>query len=201
LAKWELKGDYFEACNCNSVCQCVFLSDPDYGHCDVEVAWHIDEGEFDGTGLKGLNVAAYFHTPGNMAKQGNWEAALYVDSKASDKQADALTKIFAGQAGGHLGAFAPLITKVLGVKRVPIEYKVDGKIRSLHIPNVTDIEVEPVKGIDPSKETYVSNPPLCISPQFPNYAAVSRRATYGDYGKQFDNAGKNGFFAKFSYSA
>jgi hypothetical protein len=132
-----------------------------------------------------------------MAKQGNWEAALYVDSKANDKQADALTKIFAGQAGGHLGAFAPLITKVLGVKRVPIDYKVEGKVRSLHIPNVTEVEVEPVKGIDPAKDTYI----LCISPQFLNYAAVSRKASYTDYGKRFDNAGKNGFFAEFSYSA
>lgn len=201
MAKWKVEGDYFESCNCNTTCQCIFLSDPDNGFCDVEVAWHVDKGEFNGTKLDGLNAVGYFHTPGNMAKQGNWEAAVYVDSRANENQADALQKIFTGQAGGHPGVLAPLITKVLGGKQVPIEYKIDGKVRSIHIPNVMDVEIEPVKGIDPSKEVYISNAPLCISPQFPNYAATSRKSTYSDYGRKLDNSGKNGFFAKFAYSA
>lgn len=201
MAKWKVEGEYFESCNCNTVCQCIFLSDPDNGFCDVEVAWHVDKGEFDGAKLDGLNTVGYFHTPGNMAKQGNWEAAIYVDDRASAIQAEALQKIFSGQVGGHPGVLAPLITKILGGKQVPIEYKKEGKVRSIHIPNVTDVEIEAVNGIDPSKETFVSNAPLCISPQFPNYVATSRKSTYTDYGRKLDNSGKNGFFAKFAYSA
>lgn len=197
---WKVEGDYFDTCNCNPVCPCIFLFDPDPGFCDDVAAWHIERGEFNETNLDGLNVAAFLHSPGNMAKVGNWEVALYLDSKANDKQADALTKIFAGQVGGHLGRLVPLIGKVLGVKRVPIEYKIEGKARSLNIPNVTNIELEPLKGIDPSNEAYVFNPPLCISPQFPNYIATSRKSTYTDYGRKLENSGKNGFFAKFSYS-
>jgi hypothetical protein len=198
---WKVEGDYFEYCNCNVACQCIYLSDPDNGFCDVMPAWHIESGEFDGTKLDGLNVAAFFHAPGNMAKVGKWEAALYIDGKANDEQADALTKIFSGQAGGHLGALAPLIGKVLGVKRVPIEFRVEGKVHTLDIPGIAHGEVEPVKGIDPSKETYLFNPPLTLSPQFPNQVGVSHNSTYSDYDKRLDSDEKNAFFMKFSYSA
>ena len=29
--KWKLEGDYFEGCNCDSICLCVFWGDPDEG--------------------------------------------------------------------------------------------------------------------------------------------------------------------------
>jgi hypothetical protein len=28
-AKWVLEGDYFEGCNCDSICPCIFKGDPD----------------------------------------------------------------------------------------------------------------------------------------------------------------------------
>lgn len=200
MSKWKVEGDYFESCNCDSVCPCVFLSDPTNKFCDVVVAWHVEHGEFDGTKLDGLNTVAYFHTPGHMIKDGQWEAAVYIDSNAKKEQAEALQKIFTGQVGGHPSVLAPLISKVLGGKQAKIDYRADGKTRSMHIPEVADIQVEAVKGIDSSKETYISNAPLCISPQFPNYVAKSSKAVYTDYGRQLDNSGKNGFFAKFEYS-
>jgi hypothetical protein len=42
---WQLKGTYFEACNCNVACPCVFLSAPSEGECRVLVAWHVDQGK------------------------------------------------------------------------------------------------------------------------------------------------------------
>ena len=42
---WELKGTYFETCNCDVACPCVFLSRPTKGECRVLVAWHIDQGK------------------------------------------------------------------------------------------------------------------------------------------------------------
>lgn len=38
---WKLEGDYFEGCNCDSICPCIFLQDPDKGFCNAVVAWHI----------------------------------------------------------------------------------------------------------------------------------------------------------------
>lgn len=198
---WKVEGDYFENCNCDVMCQCVFLSDPDRGHCDVGLAWHIERGEFDGTRLDGLNVALVAHSPGNMAKQGNWDVALYLDQRASAQQADALGKIFSGQVGGHLAGLAPLITKVLGVKQVSIDFSVQGKTRKVRIPQILEMEVEPMKGGDPKQDPYLVNAPLGVSPQFPNYVAVSRKGSYNDYGRHWDNTGKNGFFARFAYAA
>ena len=71
--KLEVEGDYFEACNCDTVCPCVFLGNPDQGECDVTIAWHIDKGHFDDTFLDGLNVVAVFHTPGNMFTGPKWK--------------------------------------------------------------------------------------------------------------------------------
>ena len=108
--KWQAKGDYFETCNCQTLCPCIFLSPPTEGNCTVLVGWHIESGKFGDASLDGLNVAAFFYSPGPMP-QGNWSAALYLDSRASSEQSDALLKIFSGQAGGVPAALHPLIGK------------------------------------------------------------------------------------------
>ena len=53
---WKLDGGYFEACNCDTACPCVFLSPPTHGECTVLIAWHIDKGHFGETNLDGLNT-------------------------------------------------------------------------------------------------------------------------------------------------
>jgi hypothetical protein len=44
---WKIEGDYFEGCNCDVICPCIFMADPDEGFCDVIPAWHINRGTFD----------------------------------------------------------------------------------------------------------------------------------------------------------
>ena len=83
--EWSVTGTYFEACNCNAACPCVFLSPPTEGECTALVGWHIEKGYVGDTKLDGLNVAMYVHSPGNMIN-GNWKAALYLDEKASQAQ-------------------------------------------------------------------------------------------------------------------
>jgi hypothetical protein len=129
---WKVAGSYFEACNCDVACPCVFMSPPTSGECTVLLAWHIDQGRFGETGLDGLNAALAAYSPGHMMET-KWKVALYVDDKADQGQQDALTQIFYGQAGGHLAGLAPLIGEVLGVKTVPIEFRSEGKRRSLRL--------------------------------------------------------------------
>jgi hypothetical protein len=117
---WKIAGSYFEACNCNVACQCVFLSPPTSGDCTLLLAWHIDQGRFGEVNLDGFNTALAVHSPGHMLEV-KWKVALYVDERANQDQRGALTQIFSGQAGGHLAAgLAPLIGEVLGVKAAPI---------------------------------------------------------------------------------
>jgi hypothetical protein len=198
---WKLEGDYFEACNCNTVCPCVFLGNPDQGECDVTVAWHIEKGQFDDTSLDGLNVVAVFHTPGNMYTGPKWKAALYLDERATKEQADALGKIYSGKAGGFFGVIAGLIGELAGVRSVPIKFEViDGKRRTLHIPSAIDLTIEGMEGADKTKEVTVSNAPMLVAPGFAAVVAKSTKNSYSDHGMKWDNSGKNGFYSRFAYA-
>src|SRR5688500_13838490 len=137
--KWRIEGDYFEACNCDTVCSCIFLGNPDQGQCDLTSAWHIQNGHYENTRLDNLNVAALFHTPGNMWTGPKWKAALYLDERASKEQAEALGKIYSGQAGGFFSIVAGLIGEIAGVRSVPIKFEAEGKKRSLEIPSAMDL--------------------------------------------------------------
>ena len=113
--KWSLTGTYFEACNCDVACPCVFLSPPTTGECTALVGWHIDKGSHGNVALDRLNVALAVHSPGHMATT-KWKAALYFDSKASEAQKNALMQIFTGQAGGHPAALVSFVGEVLGAR-------------------------------------------------------------------------------------
>jgi len=197
--KWNLAGTYFEACNCDVACPCVFLSPPTTGECKALLGWHIDKGSFGDVTLEELNVALYVHSPGNMV-EGNWKAALYLDERASDSQKDSLTQIFAGQAGGHLATLASFIGEVLGVKNTPIEYKAEGKCRSLQIPDVAEAEIEALAGQGDAEVT-ISNHPLAVTPGQTLVVSKSKRVSYNDYGLQLEVSDKNGFYSPFTYQS
>lgn len=196
---WNLKGTYFESCNCEVACPCVFLSKPTENQCDVLVAWHIDSGAFDGVRLDGLNVAFAVRSPGHMA-QVKWDAAVYLDERASEKQKDALTKIFAGQAGGHPARLASHVGKILGVASVPMQYAGEGKRRSLTIPNIADVSIEAIEG-QGGAEVTITNHPLCIAPGQPAVSARSEKLSYRDYDMSWEFSGKNGFYSPFEYAS
>jgi hypothetical protein len=197
--KWSLTGTYFEACNCDVACPCVFLSPPTTGECTLLVGWHFDKGSHGKVTLDGLNVALAVHAPGNMATT-KWKAALYFDSKASESQKNALTQIFTGQAGGHPAALVSFVGEVLGAKSVGIDYHADGKRRSLKIADIAEVEIEAISGADGSEVT-VKAPPLSIAPGYAATVAKSKKLSYHDYGLKWEISEKNGFFSPFAYQA
>ncbi|MGN6560909.1 MAG: DUF1326 domain-containing protein [Candidatus Nitrosocosmicus sp.] len=200
--KWKVEGDYFEGCNCDSICPCIFKGDPDEGYCNITAAWHIQKGTYDNTiVLDELNVVALFHTPGNMITGPKWSAALYVDERASKEQNDSLIKIFSGQAGGFFAAVTNLIGKVMGVKSSPIEFGIDGKRRWLQIDNLLDLQIEGTMGADPNRESLVVNPAFSAVPGSDLVIAHSSKYSYNDHEMQWDSSGKNGFYCKFKYSS
>lgn len=198
-ASWEVEGDYFEGCNCNTSCRCVYLDMPDEGHCDATVAWHIEKGHHGSTTLDGLNVLAFFHSPGHMVKGPKWSAAVYLDARAKPDQAEALGKIFSGQAGGHPGNLAAFIGEVKGVRSVPITFEAQRKRRSVRIPEIIDLEIDALEGGDPKQDVLLSNPPLSVAPGFDTVVSRSRKNTYRDHGFDLNNSGKNGFYSRFRY--
>ena len=194
---WNLRGTYFEACNCNVACPCVFLSPPSEGECRVLVAWHVDQGQDGEVDLKGLNVAMAIHSPGHMM-QTKWRAALYLDARANDAQKQALTRIFAGQAGGHPATLASFVGDVLGVASVGIDYQAQGQKRSLSIPGIVDAEIEAIDGQGGGNVT-ISGHPLCVAPGEPAVVAKSTRLAYSDHAMTWAISDCNGFYSPFAY--
>jgi hypothetical protein len=196
-SKWNLAGNYFEACNCDVGCPCVFTSAPTQGNCTVLLAWHIEKGKYGDTNLDGLNVALAVYSPGHMLKV-KWDIALYLDEKANPAQKEALTTIYAGKAGGEPAALGPLIGKVLGVKSVPIQFTVSGKERSLRIAKIAEMEIAALPGAG-GKDITLENLPFTAVPNQTTVVAKSKKLSFHDFGMDWNVSEKNGFYMPFSF--
>jgi len=62
------------------------MRDPDDGHCNAIVAWHIETGHYESTQLDGLNAVAVFVAPGNMFTGPKMMAVFYLDKRANGEQ-------------------------------------------------------------------------------------------------------------------
>jgi hypothetical protein len=202
--KWQVSGDYFENCNCDVVCPCLISTEapltsrPSQGECNVAMAFHIDNGSYDGVALDGLNVALIGHAPGPMA-DGNMTLAAYIDELADDRQTAALGAIFGGAEGGPMAAFAPLVGKHLGVKKVPIHYAVKGTNRSAEIAGIMRMTVAPIPTMHASGEAWIAGG----HPFAPDRMALAAGLTGNivtDHGMVWDNSGKNGHYAPIAWS-
>ena len=202
--QWHLSGDYFENCNCAVICPCLvstaapLTAKPTEGACDVALAFHIDTGRYGDVSLDGLNVVVAAHAPGPMG-EGNWSVGAYIDQRADDKQTEALGAIFSGAAGGPMSAFAPLIATNLGAKKTSITYRIDGKKRSVEIPSILHMAVEPLPTMHPSGEVWV-NAGHPAAPDKLALAVGSSGNSFTDHGMRWNNSGKNGHYAPIAWS-
>ena len=195
-ANWHLSGDFLELCNCEVACLCVIqglTATPTEGHCDGGFAWHIEDGEFNGVVLNGLNFAFLHATPGIMS-EGNWTAAIYVDERADQPQREALGEILSGKIGGPMENYMALIGNFLGIKYVPIDYKVEGHTRSVSIPAILDFNVEGLMKPGFSDAIRLENARAWVP-----WMALAKgtRGTYTDHGLRFENTGRNGHYGPF----
>ena len=142
---WQLDGTYFETCSCEVVCPCTasLALGAHYERCRVTLVFHVVDGDVEGTDVSGLTVAAVADTPKIMS-EGNWRLGMFIDSAASDEQAQALGAVFSGRLGGVMAAVGPLIGEQLGVERAPIEVREDGLRHSVRIGDQVDFEIEDV---------------------------------------------------------
>ncbi|WP_315717647.1 MULTISPECIES: DUF1326 domain-containing protein [unclassified Bradyrhizobium] len=201
---WHLSGDYFENCSCSLLCPCLMsaapplTAQPTEGFCNVPLLFHIETGRYGDVALDGLNAAVMLHAPGVMG-DGDWSIAAYVDQRADDPQTEAMAAIFTGVAGGPMAAFTPLISTNLGVRKVAITFRIDGKTRSADITDILHMSVEPLPTMHPSGEMWV-NIGHPVSPDRMALAVGAAGNTYNDHGMRWDNSGKNGLYASISWS-
>ena len=195
---WNVSGSYFESCNCNSACPCVFLSPPTTGECTALVGWHIDAGEHEGVRLDGLNVALAVHSSGHMATT-PWRVALYLDDQGSEEQQGALGAIFSGAAGGHPAVLAGHIGEVLGVATAPITFEGTSGSRAMRVGEVADVKITAMAGQGGAQVT-VANHPFAVAPGQEIVASKADHLRFTDHGYEWELSDSNGFFSPFAYN-
>ncbi len=197
--RWSISGTYFEACNCDVVCPCYFLSNPTFEECTVVFAWRIEEGRFGDVPLDGLNVVL----AARRDRQAKWSdpgsgCLLYFDRGASQAQQDALLQIFTGRAGGVPPLLTRVTSRVLGVRSTEIRLRFQGKNRSLEIPGAAQVEIEALVGQGGSDVGIASMPNTVVQGQT-TIVAKSKLFSYRDHGFKWEAQGRNGVYSAFAY--
>ncbi|MBM3490673.1 MAG: DUF1326 domain-containing protein [Alphaproteobacteria bacterium] len=137
---WQLEGEYFEACNCDFLCPCLVREKPTRGGCTVALIFHVRTGQYQGTGLDGLNFVLAAETPGPMP-EGNWTVGVIVDQRASAAQRSALAAIAAGEVGGPLAGIRALTGRFAGTAVKPISYEADGLRRHAKVEDMLAVSI------------------------------------------------------------
>ena len=161
---YRLSGTYVGQCDCQLMCPCAMDGPPTGpdGQCHGLLVFGIRDGHLDDTDLSGVNVALGYMAPSNISS-GDLKLGIVVDEGASDEQANALERIFKGDAGGMFGEFVPLVGEWLGVERAPVSFS-DGDEPSAKIGD-TDVTFEGFNGPD-GKPTTASNAAFGFAPTF-----------------------------------
>ncbi len=198
---WKIEGTYFENCNCDWVCPCSvtsFASPATGDRCRVILNYHVSKGDIDGVDVSGRSVSIVADAPKNML-DGNWRVGVIIDDKAGKEQADKLAGVFSGQMGGPPAGLAPLIGQVLGIERMPIDFRDNGHRHHIKIGRDIEIDIEDytAQGMsEPTKLSGVAHPSnSTITVARPTASRVKV------FGMDFDaGVGKSAFSAPFHWS-
>ncbi len=164
IPRWEVLGDWFDACKCNVPCPCTFAQTPSYGDCEGVLAWHVKKGRFGAVSLDGLNIIGLGSFKGNLwAGETKATMGMFIDERANAKQREAIQMIFGGRAGGFPAEFAKLIGEMRGIEFVPIEFEVERNLARwrAEIPGRVVAKAQALAGpmTPPGKRVHTINPP------------------------------------------
>ena len=203
MPAWQIAGQYMETCNCNYVCPCIatnMAARPTEGECKVAIAMHIETGEKDGVKLDGLSFIVVMLAPGPMI-EGGFKVGLIIDETASEAQAQAISEIATGAAGGPMEALGPLVGEIAGVERRPISFEMDGLERSVTAGELVD------QALSGTPSPAVEGEPLYLDNAFHPVSsrlalATARRSRFHAFGIDWEDASglRNGHFAPFAWS-
>lgn len=142
---YRIQADQIECCNCPPACSCQFTGFPNNGSCEFLVGFNIRSGHFGDVPLQGVRFVAALKYPGAI-HQGNGRVALFVDSKASQAQVDAIAGVISGKHGGMpWEALAGTVAHLEGPIPAPIEMTINGTRSGFRIPGILDMQQTPLK--------------------------------------------------------
>lgn len=150
MTPWEIRGRELANCNCAYGCPCQFMALPTDGTCEAAVGYQIETGHYGRVTLDGLRCGFIAKWPGPI-HEGNGEMQILIDESASADQRDALQKIMTGEDTEDMAtmwwvfsAMAPTKLETL-YKPIDLQIDVDGRRGRVVIPDVFEIEAEPIR--------------------------------------------------------
>ena len=147
--QWLLKSETYDNCNCAVNCGCQFNLPSTYGFCQTAFVGTIIEGHFNDMPLAGLNWAALYMWPGEIA-EGNGKRLIVIDERADGTQRTALKTIISGESCVPLSniysVFASLCSVSFETLFLPIDLEVNFELRtaSVEIPGVMKSSGKPM---------------------------------------------------------
>ena len=166
---YSLEGRLLEVCNCKIACPCWLGEDPDPGFCWSVEGYHIDRGTVDALDVSGLTMGVLSDIPGNILA-GNHRVILFVDGKASQEQADALTRVWTGKLGGPVAEVCELWGEVVAIERAAISFDVNEGEGRLAIGTEIEARLAPYRGPTGEPTTWYHTP-FSTMPGNPAYIA------------------------------
>jgi hypothetical protein len=137
---YEMRGRFFEACDCSVPCPCWFEQDPDEDECTGLIAWQIERGDINGFDVSGLTVVSLSQHGGHRQSPEHVRVALVVDERADEGQYIAMQEAFTGKLGGPLAELGTLYPEPDLIERAPLSFTTDGRSTRLRVGPRVDIE-------------------------------------------------------------
>jgi len=99
LVDYVIRGEEAEACECDSVCPCVWTKDVTFQECRSVLVWKVEQGSRGAVDLSGTAFAVALTRSGKNIVQamGKWEGTIYTDERATEEQKNAIVAILSGK--------------------------------------------------------------------------------------------------------
>jgi hypothetical protein len=145
---WQIRGSYFESCNCDAICPCRRIDGEaggrsTHGVCMGLLSWVIEQGAVEDVDVSGLATAIALSysddEPGSP-----WTWVLYVDARGAGEQREALEGIFTGRLGGDADSHFPWVWKaseLVAVRPVEIEVHHERRRQWLRIRDLVSVRI------------------------------------------------------------
>jgi len=198
---WNIEGTYYENCSCDAICPCTWSNmnqQATNDDCRVALLFEVEKGSVDGVDVGGTTCVVIMQTPAHML-EGNFKVGLIIGWNASDEQADKLTQVFSGGAGGPMAALAPLVGEFIGVERLPVGVEHDGAKHHIVVGEALDISL--------TKELTAEGDPvqltnIVVHPAGPTLdVAIADAVANSVFGIDWAGDGLSGFTNAFSWAA
>lgn len=132
------EGDYAEARTCDVwTGPCFANGEVNLRGDHAVMAWSVSHGTVDGVGLDGLRVVVSIDAEGTLGAgfEGRVRAVVFVDDRASERQAEALVSLVKQLAPRHTG-------DIVKIHRSPITYRRDDQSVRVQVGSRSEVELE-----------------------------------------------------------